>query len=164
VREEHQRHQQLRGCPPEAHRHEHDHGQQRGDGTVDADERGQQRHDEHHQHQEARAAIARPRDQALADPRRDARRVECLADHEQGRDEQDRGIAEARQDLVEREHPGRPEGQRRPDGDHLHREAAPYEQDDDRRDDRERDGDVVHGRVRESAPDDDVAGDHSWMG
>ena len=71
--------------------------------------------------------------------------VQGLADHEEGGDEDDRGVAEAGEGLVEGEHAGGVEGQRRADGHQLHRELVPDEEHDDRRQDGEADGDFIHG-------------------
>jgi hypothetical protein len=48
VRAEGERQQQLRGRQPEAHRGDDHHRQQRCDGAVDADQRGQQRDEQEH--------------------------------------------------------------------------------------------------------------------
>ena len=145
VRPEHERDHQLRRRPAQPHGHDHDHRQQRGDRAVDADERREERHDEHHQHEQARSGRPRPRDEPLADPGRGAGRVQALADHEQRRDEQHRRVAETGDRLVQRQHAGGPQRERRPDGHDIHGQPVPDEQRPRRDEDRERDLDVGHG-------------------
>ena len=91
--------------------------------------------EQQHQHDQPRPALADPRDELLPGPRRHAGRVERLADDEQRRDEDHRRVAEARERLVEVEHVGRPQRQRRADRDELDREAPPDEQHDHARED-----------------------------
>ena len=100
--------------------------------------------DEHHQHDEPRAARARSIDELLPGPRRDAGGVERLADHEQRRDEDHDRVAEPGERLLEGQDAGRPQRQRGAERHDLDRHAAPDEEDDDRRDDREGDRDVAH--------------------
>ena len=89
------------GERPRRTRDDDHHRQQRRDRAVDADERGQPGHQQHHQHEQPRPAVADPRDELLAGPGGDPGRVEPLADHEQRRDEDDRRVAEAGERLVE---------------------------------------------------------------
>ena len=127
-------------------------GRRAGDRPVDADQRGQQRDDHHDEEEQSRAARARPGDQDLPGPRRHARGVEARADHEQRRDEDDRGIAEAGEGLPAVEDPRRVQRKRRPEGHQDYREPVPEKERDDRRDDREGDPDVTH-RARASWPE-----------
>ena len=98
----HERDQQLRRRQRQpVRRHDDDHRQQRRDGRVDGDERGQGRDDQHHQEHEPPPARPGPVDELLAGPRRDAGRVERLADHEQRRDEDHDRVAEPGEGLLE---------------------------------------------------------------
>src|SRR5262249_58788236 len=67
-----------------------------------------------------------------------------LADEEEGGEEEPGGVAEAGERLVEVEHAGRPEAERRCDCDDGYREAVEDEHDDDRREHDEGDGRVAH--------------------
>ena len=137
------RHQELRRRSGEAHRHHHDHRQEGRDRAVEVDERGQHRDQEHGQHQQSRLALARLPDQELAGPGGDAGGVETGTDHEQGGDEDHRGIAETGQRLAEIEHARGPERERRGERHDDDRQAVPDEQDHDRRHDGEGERDVT---------------------
>ena len=102
MRAEDERHEQLRRRAAEADRDDDDDREQRGHGAVHADERRQAGDQQDHQDEQARPALADPGDELLTGPRRDAARVEALADDEQGRDEDDRRVAEPGKRLVER--------------------------------------------------------------
>ena len=145
MRPEHQRHEELRGRTAEPDCHDDNDGQQRGDRPVDADERPQARDEQHRENQQSRAARPRLCDQELARPCRHARGVEPLTDHEQRRDEDDRGVAETRQRILQIENAGRVERQRRPERDDHHRNTVPHEENHDGGDDREGDGYVAQG-------------------
>ena len=80
-------------------------------------------------------------------PGRHAAGVERLGDHEERRDEQDGGIAEAGERLLQRHHAGRVQGERDGERDHGDREAVPDEEDDGRRQDDQGDRGVVHEPV-----------------
>ena len=144
VRAERERQEQLRRRPPEPHGHHDDDGHERRDRAVDVDEGGHERHQRHREDDQPRAAVTGRLDQLLARPRGDPGGVERFADHEQRRDEDHRGIAEARERLLEVEHPGRPQRQRDADRDDGRRHAARREHHHDRRQDQVRDGGVAH--------------------
>ena len=83
-------------------------------------------------------------DQLLAGPGGYAGHLEALADDEERRDEDDGRVAESGQALLDRQHACRPQRERRADRHDLDRQPTPHEQHDDRRDDREGDGDLAH--------------------
>ena len=142
---ERERHQELRGRPPQScGRHDH-HGQQRRHGSVHADQRREHRDEQHHQDEQPSTALADAFDQHLSGPRGDPGRVEALADDEERRDEQHRRVAEAGEGLVQVEDAGRPQAQRSADRDDGHRKPVEDEDHDDRREYEEGDGLVAHG-------------------
>ena len=71
------------GDRPQADRDDDDDGQQGRDRAIDADEGREPGDQQHHQDEQPGPAVADPRDQLLAGPRRDAGRIEALADDEQ---------------------------------------------------------------------------------
>ena len=103
------------------HRGDDDDRQERGDGAVDADQRRQRGAQQHHQHEQPATARAGTVDELLAGPRRDAGRVEGLADDEQRGDVHDGGITEPGQRLIDVEDAGRPQRERGADRDDLDR-------------------------------------------
>ena len=140
---EHQRHEQLRGRAAEPDRHDHDHRQEGGDGTVEVDQGREDGDQQHGEDQEAHPVLTGPGDHELPDPGGDARGLEAGADHEQGSDEDDGGVAEAGQGLPKLEHARRPERQSRRHRHDHDRQAVPDEQHHDRADDREGERHVV---------------------
>jgi hypothetical protein len=142
---EDERHQQLRRRATEPDRGHHDHGQQRGDRPVEADQRGEHRRHQHGEGEQSRAAFADPGDQHLPRPRGHARGLQPGADHEQRDDEDHRGVAEAGERLAEIEDARGVERERGPHGHDHDGEAVPHEQHHDRADDREDDADVAQG-------------------
>ena len=113
MRSENQRHQELRGLPLQPDRNHDHHRQQRGDRAVEADQRGEQRHQDHREEQKPRSAfLARAADQELAGPGGDAGHLEPGADDEERGDEDDGGIAEAAERLPRVSTPRRPERKR----------------------------------------------------
>ncbi len=125
-------------------------GEESGDRAVHADQRCQQRDEEQHQDEQARAAVAGPRDQLLPGPRGHARRVEGFADDEERGDEDHGRVAEAGQRLLELEDTGRPEGERHAEGHGRDRQVVPDE-DGDRRPPRTRNV-IVSSLIRATYP------------
>lgn len=143
---EHHRHQQLRRMPLQPDSNDHHDREKRGDGAVDADQRRQQRDEEHGEDEEPDAAVlAGAADQELPGPRGDAGHVQPDADHEQGGDEDDGGITEPHQRLTERQDAGGPQGQRNRDRHEDHRQPVPDEEDDGDDDDQGSVGDRTQG-------------------
>ena len=110
MRGEDQRHEQLRRLALQAHRDHDNDGQQRGDGTVQADDGSQCRAKAHHQNQKTRAAVlARLLDQQLAGPGGDAGLLQCSRHHEKRGDEHYGGITIASQRIGQRQEARRPQ-------------------------------------------------------
>jgi hypothetical protein len=76
VRAEGQREQQPRRRAARAHREHHSDPDERGDGAVDVDQRGQQRDQQHRVDDQPRPALPHARHQLLPDPGRHPRRLE----------------------------------------------------------------------------------------
>jgi len=116
-----QRHEHLGGWQAGPGRHHDDDGDERRDGAVDADQGGEDRHEETDDHEQARAALTTAGQQLLPGPRGDTGGVQRLTDDEERRDEDDRRVPEARERVVEVEDPGQPQRDRDPDGDDAER-------------------------------------------
>ena len=144
---EDERHEKLGGWSAETDGHDHDDGQQRRHGAVDADQRREQAHEEHHEHDEAGTAFTRLTHEDLTRPDGDARHLEPGADHEEGRDEDDGGIAKTGKAFFQRENSGRIERERGQHADHDDGQPVPDEKADDARDDGEDDPDVCQGVI-----------------
>jgi hypothetical protein len=133
---EDQRHQELRGVALEADGDDHHHRQQGRYRAVDADQRGEQRNQQHGQKQKSRPAfLASSTDEKLAGPGGDAGDLEAGADDEERGDEDDGGIAEAAERLTEGQHACRPERQSCQHRDDDDRDPVRDEQDDGNSDD-----------------------------
>ena len=146
VGRKHEGHEQLRGRAAEPDGHDDDHRQEGGHRPVDADQRGEERDEHHDQDEQPRPALPRLRDQELPRPRRHPGGVEARADHEQRRDEDDRGVAEAGEGLAQIEDSRGVERERRPKGHEHHRDAVPDKERDDCGDDGEGERNVTQYR------------------
>ena len=136
MRGKNQRHEQLRRISLQADGDDDHHRQERGHGAIDADQRRKERDHAHRQQQQASAALfARAADQKLPRPGGDACHVQSRADDEERGYEDDRGIAEAAEGLIDRQDAGCPQRQRSRHRDNDDRQLVPDEQDDDDRDD-----------------------------
>ena len=127
-----------------ADRNGHRHREQRGDRAVQPDDGSQHGAEQHREEQQAPGAVAGSRHELLADPGGHAGRVETLADHEQGGDQDDCRVAEPGQRLAQVEHAGEVERQRGADGDDLDREPVPDEEHDHSGENHQADGRVAH--------------------
>jgi hypothetical protein len=152
VGREHEGHEQLRGRLTEPDRRDHDYREERGDRPVHADQRGDQRDQQHHQDEQPRPALAGLGDQELSRPRGHAGGLEASADYEERGDEDDGRIAEPGQGVAQIEDAREVERERRPERHEHHRDLVPDEQEDDRGDDREGDRDIIHRGTPPSYP------------
>jgi hypothetical protein len=146
VRRERERQQEPGRRELEPDRDHDGHRDERRDRAVRRDQRGQQRREAQHGDEEAVAPAPRRRDQPLPRPRRHAGGVKRLADDEQRHDEDHGLVAEARKRLGDRQHAGRVQRQRCPEGDDADRYAVGDEQHDRAAEHEERDRRIAHSR------------------
>jgi hypothetical protein len=146
VRGEGERYEELGRRNSKADRDHRGHRDQRRDRGVRSDQRRQQRREPEQRDDQAVAPAASGGDEPLPRPRRHPRRVERLADHEQRRDEDHRLVAEAGQRLIQREHPGGVQRERRAERDDADVHAVGHEQHHRGAEHEERDRRVTHER------------------
>ena len=128
---------------------EHEHHRQEGrDRPVERDDRGEQGAEREHGDEHPHRAVADHGDEPLPGPRRDAGRVERLADDEERGDEDDDRVAEAGEGGRGVDEAGDVERER---GEHRHDadgEAVPHEEHDRHGEDEQAGRRRAHGRTR----------------